>query len=271
MRLVTINTAKGDGRYAHRLEALAWQLGALRPDVVLLQEAFAACDGSIATAAYLGKALGLDVAYVPARRKERVADGRVLLSDSGLALLSRLPIAESKPLALPWDPADGERIAQLAVVEHPAGLIRLVNLHLTHLRHGASLRRAQINTVLRHPWLGQPAVARLLCGDFNAALESPELAGLLRGTFGWGVRDTYVAGGGGPFRATISPRAALHTASTPARCIDFIFSLDRPTEGHPSFSGSAVVLNTHEPTVGVLPSDHFGVMTTLSIEQERSA
>ena len=85
----------------------------------------------------------------------------------------------------------------------------LVNLHLTHLRDAAPLRTAQLDTVLRHPWLRGRCVARLLCGDFNATLGDPELGSLLDGSRGWDVCDAYAAGGGGLPRNTIDPRAAL--------------------------------------------------------------
>ena len=122
MRIVTINTAKGDGQYACRLDVLARELRALQADVVLLQESFSTCDRSLSTAAHLGAALGMHVAQAPARRKPRLVDGRELLSDSGLAILTRAPLLDATVRALPWDPADGERIAQIGLVDHPAGL-----------------------------------------------------------------------------------------------------------------------------------------------------
>src|SRR3954453_16495858 len=92
MRVVTINTAKGDGEYAERLRVLADQLGALQPDVVAVQEAFVACDGSLATANRLASTLGMHVNYASARKKPRSVDGRMVASESGLALLTRTPL-----------------------------------------------------------------------------------------------------------------------------------------------------------------------------------
>jgi endonuclease/exonuclease/phosphatase family metal-dependent hydrolase len=126
VRIVTINTAKGDGRYACRLDVLARQLQA---DVVLLREAFAACDRSLSTAAHLGTALDMHVTPAPARRKPRPVEGRELLSDSGLAILSRRPLIDATVRALPRAPADGERIAQIGLVDHPADPVLIVNLH----------------------------------------------------------------------------------------------------------------------------------------------
>jgi len=266
VKIVTINTAKGDGRYACRLEVLARQLREVQADVVLLQEALSTCDRSLSTAAHLGAALEMHVTPAPARRKPRLVDGRELLSDSGLAILTRRPLLDATVRALPWDPADGQRIAQIALVDHAAGPVLLVNLHLTHLRDAAPLRTAQLDTVLRHPWLGGRSIARLLCGDFNATLDDPELGSLLDGSRGWDVCDAYAAGGGTLPRHTIDPRAALDGRTPRTRCIDFIFSLAPDPAEHPTFVGSAIVLDQPDSLTGIYPSDHFGVTTTLRLE-----
>jgi endonuclease/exonuclease/phosphatase family metal-dependent hydrolase len=266
VRIVTINTAKGDGQYAYRVESLARQLRELDADVVLLQEALSTCDRTLATASFLGDRLMMEVTASPARRKLRSVDGREVLCDSGLAILTRQPPLDSTVQALPSLRADGERIAQIVLADHPAGPLLVVNLHLTHLRDAADLRRAQLDTILGHPWLHGQAVARLLCGDFNATLDAPELASLVDGLRGWDVRDAYQAGSGATPRHTIHPDVSLHGGSTVARCIDYIFSLATNPADQPAFTNSAIVLNRPDSVLGVYPSDHFGVTTTMSLE-----
>jgi len=282
MRIVTINTAKGDGAYGHRLRALADQLRELEPDVVALQEAFSACDGSAATASRLAAALRLHLSFAPARRKPRAVEGRTVLSDSGLAFLTRVPLLDQAVIALPWAPSDGERIAQIGVVRAADGPVLLVNLHLTHLPGASDLRRAQLDTILRQPHLRRPFTARIICGDFNATLRDPELVALASGKPGWDVRDAYTAGGGEP-RATITPAVSLRPNPSPPRCIDYIFSLvetgantlgdtrARSIGGesarHPSFRDSAIVLDRPDPETGIYPSDHLGVATTMVVGQ----
>ena len=266
MKIVSINTAKGDGQYACRLDVLARELQALQADVVLLQEALSTCDRPSRRRPISAPRSGCCVTPAPARRKPRLVDGREVWSDSGLAILTRRPLLDATIRALPWAPADGERIAQIGIVDHPAGPVVLANLHLTHLRDGASLRAAQLDTILRHPWLGGRAVARLLCGDFNATLDDAELAPLLDGSRGWDVCDTYTAGGGSLPRHTIDPRCAFDGRSPKARCIDYIFSLAPSGDEHPGLAGSAIVLNQPDPLTGIYPSDHFGVTTTLLFE-----
>lgn len=172
MRIITLNTWKNEGPYERRLDLMAEGLAALAPDVVCLQECFLA--KGFDTASHLAAALGLEVTAAPARRKLRRHRGGDLESASGLALLHRQPLQAVGQLSLPASPRDGERIAQWADL---ATDLRLVNLHLTHLRgDGASaLRHAQLDHVL---CTLRTSGALLLAGDFNARSSAPELSAL---------------------------------------------------------------------------------------------
>ncbi|WP_374569897.1 endonuclease/exonuclease/phosphatase family protein [Phenylobacterium sp.] len=174
MRIVTLNTWKNEGDYARRLALMARGLAALSPDVVCLQECFAARGAD--TAAELAGAMRLALHARPARRKRREHGGVAVTSTSGLAILARRA-GEEAGLELVSDPADGERIAQRLDVAGEAGPLRVLNLHLTHLRGeaAAELRARQLVQAL--DWArGGPVLA---AGDFNAPLEAPELAVLV--------------------------------------------------------------------------------------------
>lgn len=177
MRIVNLNTWKNGGDYTRRLGLMAQQLGSLSADVVCLQEAFAADRAD--TAAFLASALGMINYPRPAREKARAHGGAVIRSTSGLAILSRRAAGGEAGLALPSDPADGERIAQRLDVHGAGGDLRILNLHLTHLRGetGWRLRAAQLAGALawaRRDWAGALVVA----GDLNAGADDPELAPL---------------------------------------------------------------------------------------------
>ncbi|HEY9236271.1 MAG TPA: hypothetical protein VIP08_14710, partial [Phenylobacterium sp.] len=90
-------------------------LAAMAPDVVCLQECFAA-EG-YDTAAWLAAELGLALHAAPAHAKLRRHQGADLFSTSGLAILVRTarldaPANAAAVLSLASHPADGERIAQ---------------------------------------------------------------------------------------------------------------------------------------------------------------
>ena len=46
-------------------------------------------------------------------------------------------------------------------------------------------------------------------------------------------------------------------------CVDYILSVATQADAHPLFTSPAVVFKTPQPESGVLPSDHYGVATTL--------
>ena len=172
MRIVTLNTWKNEGDYPRRLELMAAQLCELRAEVICLQECFAA--GAADTATHLARELAMHATHRPARCKPRAHQGQTVLSTSGLAVLSRIPPADADSLELTADPRDGERIALRA--DLACGL-RILNLHLTHLRDAAALRSTQLAEGLawaRSGWSG----AVMVCGDLNCARADPEFAAL---------------------------------------------------------------------------------------------
>ena len=174
MRIVTLNTWKNEGDYSRRLRLICDGLAALAPDVVCLQEAFVGAGQD--TAAAVSRHLGLTLHAAPARAKLRLHEGRLADSTSGLALLTR-GVAQTRVLALPDAPADGERIAQSADLVHCGRPLRVLNLHLTHLQDAQALRAAQLQAAL--DWAAHDlAGALVLAGDLNATARSPELAPL---------------------------------------------------------------------------------------------
>ena len=231
MRILTWNTWKNTPPYRARLAVLAREMAAVRPDLVLLQEAFA--GGGCDTAAFLAEALGLHCAAAPARRKPRLGeDGSLVDSTNGLAILSRQAACGHRVIALPPHRDDPDRIAQVAVIE---GLL-VVNLHLTHLADGDDLRRDQVAHLLTHLAPGVPTV---LGGDLNAEAGDPAVAALL----GAGFRDL----------AADRPDPTID-----GRRIDFLMAR--------ALSPAAVetrLIGTTEPG-GPAGSDHAGVLAELT-------
>jgi endonuclease/exonuclease/phosphatase family metal-dependent hydrolase len=260
LRIVTINTGKCDGRYLERIGWMARELQRLEPDIVACQEAFRSESGTLDTAARLARKLDMHLAWSPARFKERSVEGRLLPGWSGMALLSRTYWRVFETVDLPADPRDGDRVAQICVIPWWDREVIVANLHLSHLRDADDLRREQLQTVLSHPLFGQTDRMRLICGDFNSPREGPILAGLLASEGSMVVRDTFTTGGGTGPRSTLPPQ---EDGTLRDRCIDFILSVSDDDAHQPLFRSSGVVLNRPDPETGVLPSDHYGVATTL--------
>jgi len=264
VRIATVNTWKGDGPYEARLATLCDQLHALDADVIALQEALVAVDGSLSTPACLARELGMTMVTYAHRRKCRDIEGREVDSWSGLALLSRWPVVEVVSHALPSDDEDGERGVLLAAIESPAGVVRIGNTHLTHLRARSAVRQAQLGAVLSDPFFARPARARLVCGDMNATPGTPEIGWLLGRPQEWHVLDAYEAADGPEMRATLSDRNCHVKPGTGERVLDYIFSLADSAHDHPYLVDARVILDRPSDS-GVFPSDHFGVTVSLAV------
>ena len=260
IRIVTINTAKGDFDYSSRLPWLSHSLRELQPDIVLLQESLATLDGELDTARTLTSGLQFEYVYAPARRKSRLVDGRDRDSYSGLAVLSRFPIAESVVVQLPADVADGERIGLLVRIAIGDQRFLLVNVHLTHLSGSdvAATRRAEFVKLLSHPWFLTPGDVALVGGDFNTSLS--ELATVIDEQTGFDVRDSWGVGGGSGSRATVP--VYISPEDSRGRCLDYLLSVAVLGVAHPAFEDSAIVLGGAAAD-GRYPSDHRGIATSL--------
>lgn len=255
LRIVTINTAKGDGAYRRRIELLVAGLKQLEPDIILLQEALATASGTLDTTADLASGLGMPSTFATARTKSRNVEDEWLMCSSGLGALSHLPLLETERLTLPCDPADGERVAQLLAFDLDGQPLLVVNLHLSHLRGRDDLRRDQIRALCDHSWFEREWQTRIIAGDFNTTPAS--IPSLFDAADGWHWLDSYPAACGS------EPRATVPVDARPGEgfCVDYIISIARQPVSHPEFHNAAIVLT--DPTDGVYPSDHRGVMVDL--------
>ena len=253
LRFITLNTWKNDGDYAARVAAMTTGLRLLEPDVVLLQEVFRLADGTMDTARALAGALGLALAYAPARTKLRRWHGQDVESESGLAVLARGRLAGIERVPLPSDEHGGERIALLVNAVLAAGAHVLVGcVHLSHLRDDAARRRQQLETILAHPRWRTPAHMRILGGDFNAPAEASEVRWLgehhdlvITDVFGVATR-----------RQPTHPMPSR--VDRAGRSIDFLFTVT--PRGHPSPVVTLAGIALDNPVDGVWASDHAAVV-----------
>jgi endonuclease/exonuclease/phosphatase family metal-dependent hydrolase len=258
VRCITLNTWKNEGDYAARLRAMGAGLGALRPDVVLLQEAFRAEATETDTARALGEALGLAVAYAPARAKVRSWLGRDVASESGLAVLVRGEVIGSERLPLPSDAAGGERITLIVRARLTSGIEVMAGcVHLSHLRGDEARRSEQLGAVLAAEAWETPTALRLLGGDFNAAINGEEMAWLAAHPR-WRVTEVGVS-----LRLYQPTHPLPPHPGRPGRRIDGIYSVVRRDEPAASVVAGGVALDA--PERGVWPSDHAAVWSDFDV------
>ena len=259
LTLVTLNTWKNGGHYPRRLSLMAQQLAALAPDLVALQEVFAAPEAGAHTGNALAAALGMSQIHEPARPKPRWHGAVALESTSGLSLLSRIPIETHERLALPPG-ASGERVALAARIEWNGRRLAVIDLHLTYQPDAHALRCQQLKEIVTRVTAHGPLDAVILAGDFNAEPDSVPLR-WLREASGFSVTEAWNAGRG-PLPTMTEPPGSTTIGS---RCVDHIVLLQPPETPALTFVAAERVLDRPDPVAGILPSDHAGLRAVLSL------
>lgn len=255
LKVVTFNTWKCDGGYGLRMEAMIRQMQALDADVFALQECFATLDGSTDTARNLAHSLGMHLHTAQARRKRRWFQGEWVDSFSSLAVLSRLQMRAADHMELPSTAADGGRLVQFCSLEQAGRSVLVVNTHLSHLPAldgGSALRGEQLLALLHQSARMPPHDLILLCGDFNASMDSSELSPFMQPP--WSLVDAFVQAGGGE-------KFTHRTPEGQSQNLDHIFCVPLCSPSPMGCLAASVVLN--EP--GVLISDHAGVSATFGV------
>lgn len=260
LRVGTLNIWNRLGPWEERLAAIRAAAAAEDVDVLFLQEVVR-LDG-FDQAALIAAGLGYHVVH--GRHS-----GAVL--PIGNAILSRFPVLRTEVLDLPTGGTIERRSLVHAELDAPCGRLPVFVTHLNWRLDEGHVREEQVRFVAdavarlcpHEPWF--PAV---LGGDFNADPDADEIR-FLRGLTSLGgarrvfYADAFADAGEGPgfTFARRNPFAAL--VKEPDRRIDYLFvrGFDErrrgaPVEAHVAFD------TLHE---GVFPSDHFGVVATLSI------
>jgi endonuclease/exonuclease/phosphatase family metal-dependent hydrolase len=259
LRVITLNTWKGDGRYRKRLDEMASQLCLLQPDILFLQEAVRSEDGFIDTAGFLASFLDLYSTYAPARRKNREIEGEQYICYSGLAILSRYEINDQKICRLPSSPEDPDRISFSAEITVNEKIILLTNLHLTHLPKADELRLRQFCAVTNSIITSKKTSTCLCGGDFNLVLTKTRMQEITENSR-LQINDCYLAGGGELPGKTFANSCSRKGTGR----IDYILNLVGEGMLPLPCKNSRIVLNQSDPD-GILPSDHFGVMSDVFI------
>lgn len=289
LRVATLNLWNRGGPWEERLAAIRAHLARERPDVIGLQEAlrFPGFD----QAALVAEGLGYEVAWGEASPNHGFPMGN--------AVLSRLPIRETRHVLLPNGGTDEQRALVSCRLEGALAPDGAPNdapddgsndarrfalwFHVTHLNwrldepHVRALQvRAVADEVLAREAEAAGAFASrgatdlpaVLVGDFNAEPDADEMR-FLRGLTalgGVGVRftDAFAYAGDGSPGVTFSrenPFAA--PLREPDRRIDYVYvrGPDDAGRGQPL----ACRVAFREPVAGVHASDHFGVVAELAV------
>ena len=262
VRFATWNVGHRFGDHERRLEAIVETLRNEQPDIVCLQEVWA-MEGGDDQVDLIGNALGWHSARTPTIFWRGQSFGN--------AVISQWPLLGSETVAL-FD-ANGERTprsALFASVDSPFGAIMSVSTHFEHRFDRSATRVAQAEQLCAQIIDRRPdpetAFPLVVGGDLNAVPDSDEIRALTGRRHpphkGLVLTDAWeMSGDDSPGHTWSSRNPHLADATWPNRRLDYVMvSWPRP-------KGVGVPINTRligtQPCGGIVPSDHFGVISDL--------
>jgi endonuclease/exonuclease/phosphatase family metal-dependent hydrolase len=288
LRVATLNIWNRSGPWTERLGLIRSELRRLDPDVIGLEEVLRQVpDGADPDGAWIAREgaeadPGADQASaIGAGSHPHIAYARAADYGNGLAfgnaLASRHPILEHGALRLPGVETGETRCVLYALVQHPIGLLPVFVLHLNWKLHHGSVRLRQVRALCdfvkeRAP-IDESRLPPVIMGDFNAEPDSDEIR-FLRGLAtveGKSVyfADAWVYGGDGTPGYTFDRKNRFAAvAHEPPRRIDYIFvrGPDTKMRGEPTKTRLAFATRVPTPDGDLWASDHFGLVTDLSVE-----
>jgi endonuclease/exonuclease/phosphatase family metal-dependent hydrolase len=258
-RAATFNIWSRFGPWEQRLVAIREGIAALSPDVVGLQEVLRADDFDQST--LVSEGIGYHVAWGKASEQT--------VYPLGNAILSRWPIVRSEVVRLPDGGSAEDRSVVFAEIDAPFGRVPFFCTHLNWMLNQGHVRCLQVKALAEivsrlAPAAGFPPV---VVGDFNAEPDSDEMR-FMRGLTGLGgpcvyFMDAFHVAGDGSAGSTFSKRNPFaETVREAERRIDYVLvrGSEDPARGEPI--DARVCLD--QPIGGVYPSDHFGVIATIT-------
>ena len=258
-RAATLNIWSRFGPWEERLRAIREGLRTLAPDVIGMQEVlrFPGLD----QAELVSEGLGYEIAWGRASENHGYPVGN--------AILSRWPILRSEVIPLPNGGSDEDRCLVFAELDSPFGKVPFFCTHLNWKFHHGHIRCLQVKAITEAvarlaPLEGFPPV---VVGDFNAEPDSDEIR-YMRGLTGLGGPYVYfadafgVAGDGSPGTTFSKKNQFAEPMREPERRIDYVFVRGPADSQRGEPSAARVCFD--EPFDGVFPSDHFGVIATIT-------
>ncbi|MEX2125687.1 MAG: endonuclease/exonuclease/phosphatase family protein [Woeseia sp.] len=244
--VVTLNLYHDRDGWPQRRALVIEGLGALKPDVIGLQEVLQH-ETLRNQAEDIAGALGYECYFVS-------ADPPGATRRFGNAILTRHPVLERSERRLrPRD--DWRTLAHLRLAIR-GSIVDVYNTHLHHTAEGDVLRARQLRDVLSHIAARDDGTPSLLLGDFNAEVTNPELRPLAASyvdVFG-GVHDDADS------ITTLNP----HYFGNTVRRIDHVFAQRDRFE----MLDARRVLD-RPGVAGAWPSDHFGLHARLRLRHAR--
>lgn len=154
------------------------------------------------------------------------------------------------------DLGDG-RSALVVDVPGSAGTLRLVSTHLHWVPDQPDVRWRQVNALLASLAECAPAVATIVCGDFNATPDEAASERMVTD----GYRSAFLlANGTEPEWTYPTPVTPAETAVRPPSCIDYVW-----VAGAARVIGASTAFDRSTGGEVLYPSDHRGIAAGLEV------
>ena len=254
LRFLTINIAGVHFNwFENRRASLINEIKKLSPDFVLLQETTVVPEKDYDQSLDIGNSIGLQhCAFAPYGNTKEYESPKL----GGIGILSRKPFKHVQIRKLPAGKIDkyGARVVLMASVEIDGKEIAIATTHLSWRPQEEEIRIKQADEVLRLLDLTDAPI--VLGGDFNSGPLEPALRSVKK-KFKDVFNEIHPTLPG----VTWAQDNNSYITSTwrGNERIDFLFCSNEL-----EINSSEVVLNRAEP---VFPSDHFGVMTDLTLSR----
>jgi endonuclease/exonuclease/phosphatase family metal-dependent hydrolase len=257
-RAATLNIWSRFGPWEERLVSLREGLRTVAPDVIGLQEVLN--FPGMEQAKLVSEGLDYHVAWGLTSENHGYPTGN--------AILSRWPILETEVMKLPNGGSDEDRSVLYTLLDAPFGKVPFFTTHLNWKLHHGHVRQLQVRALTDEvarlcPLDGFPPV---ITGDFNAEPDSDEIR-FMRGLTTLGGKCVYFAdafgvSGEGPGTTFSKRNPFAEPLREPERRIDYVFvrGPDDSQRGEPR--EARVCFDA--PFQGTFPTDHFGVVTTIT-------
>ena len=290
LRVATLNIWNRSGPWPERLRLIREQLRVLEPDVLGLQEVLRTVTSeegphgawTAPPSAHQDRTAD-QASAIAAGTLPHVAFAAAMDYGNGLlfgnAVASKYPILEHSAYELPGKETGETRVLLCALVDHPRGRLPVFVTHLNWKLHHGSVRVRQIKAVCDQikelvPLGDESRLPPVLMGDFNAEPDSDEMR-FLRGLTAIDGQTVYFAdawvygGDGGPGYTFDRRNRFAALAHEPPRRLDYIFvrGPDAKLRGEPLRTRLAFATKVESAEGDLWPSDHFGIVTDLSVPQ----
>jgi endonuclease/exonuclease/phosphatase family metal-dependent hydrolase len=267
LRVLTLNCWNVSSPFEERMALIREGIERLQPDLIGLQEIIVRRDGFHQGERIL-EGLGYEMLYGAAARWTETASLLPHHAEGdafGNLIASRHPIVDSHLRELPGVETGERRSALAARVQTPHGVVPFITTHLNWKLHHGWVRERQALALadLADEWSAGLDLPPVVVGDMNADPDATEIR-FLTGLTSLDGRSTCLhdawrfAGDGTPGYTWDNRNPYAHYSFEPNRRIDYIFV--GPADGHGRGWIRSASLALSEPSQGVYPSDHFGVV-----------